>query len=395
MFKTKLKAVAAVLILIVTGLAPAVGRATAQRQTDRATEGARLGSHSSRPAQLRDVKRPRYPGPARITWPFGVVVGTVFVNVGQAVKQGDRLLSVQSDELAAIKIRYRQARAQWLRDKAALSAWSAANRSAAKNIPVYADADGKNFIELQNDETLSRLRMKLAKDKLLVYGLSVREGDSALDTGDDRKFRLVVRSPIDGIVTLLVAKQGEAYNESAILMVVDPASPLSRLADIGPAPPTVLVASDGKPFDLAKLHGKVVLVSFIYTTCNGVCPLTTQALVGVEEKLKETKLWGKSVEFVSITLDPNRDTPRVLRDYARAFKTDPAAWHFLTGSPEKVNKVIKAWDMWVKSDSSGVLDHPSRAFLIDPRGRQREIYNLEFLKPEMVVEDVRDLVNEK
>ena len=152
---------------------------------------------------------------------------------------------------------------------------------------------------------------------------------------------------------------------------------------------------DGTPFDLAKMRGKVVLVSFVYTTCNGSCPLTTQALVVVQKKLQEAKLWGKSVEFVSITLDPKRDTPRVLRDYAAGFKTDPAAWHFLTGSPEKVNEVITTWDMWVKGDSNGVLDHPSRVFLIDPRGRQREIYNLEFLTPEAVVEDVRSLISEK
>jgi protein SCO1/2 len=169
----------------------------------------------------------------------------------------------------------------------------------------------------------------------------------------------------------------------------------SRLADIGPAPRTTLVDSHEKPFDLAKLRGKVVLVSFIYTTCNGVCPATTQALVGVQKRLKEAGLWGKSVEFVSITLDPKRDTPRVLRDYAALFKADPAAWHFLTGSTEKVSDVIAAWDMWAKRDSTGVLDHPSRVFLIDTRGRQREIYNLEFLIAENVVEDVRGLINEK
>lgn len=168
-----------------------------------------------------------------------------------------------------------------------------------------------------------------------------------------------------------------------------------RLADIGPAPRAVLLDSHEKPFDLAKLRGKVVLVSFVYTTCTGVCPLTTQALSGVQKKLQEAKLWGKSVEFVSITLDPKRDTPRVLRDYASLFKADSAAWHFLTGSPEKVSEVITAWDMWVKTDSNGVLDHPSRVFLIDQRGRQREIYNLEFLKAETVVEDVRDLMREK
>jgi len=173
------------------------------------------------------------------------------------------------------------------------------------------------------------------------------------------------------------------------------AGPPARLADIGPAPPTLLVDSGGKPFDLKKLRGKIVLVSFIYTTCNGVCPLTTQAQSSVQKKLQDAKLWGKSVEFVSITLDPKRDTPAVLRDYSRLWGADPEAWHFLTGSPQTVNEVIESWDMWVKSDSKGVLDHPSRIFLLDARGRQREIYNLEFLKPETVLEDVRSLLGEK
>jgi protein SCO1 len=168
----------------------------------------------------------------------------------------------------------------------------------------------------------------------------------------------------------------------------------SRLADIGPAPHTVLIDSHTESFDLEKLRGKVVLVSFIYTTCNGVCPLTTRALSGVRTKLEEAKLWGKSVEFVSITLDPARDTPKVLEDYAKLWHADVASWHFLTGAPEDVARVIEAWDMWVKSDAKGVLDHPSRIFLIDRRGRQREIYNLEFLKPATVLEDVRGLLED-
>ncbi len=135
-----------------------------------------------------------------------------------------------------------------------------------------------------------------------------------------------------------------------------------------------------------------MLVSFVYTTCNGVCPLTTQALGRVQKKLEDAKLWGKSVEFVSITLDPKRDTAEVLRDYAKASGANSPAWHFLTGTPDEVNKAITAWDMWVKSDAKGVLDHPSRIFLIDARGREREIYNLEFLTPQTVLEDVRELL---
>jgi protein SCO1/2 len=166
----------------------------------------------------------------------------------------------------------------------------------------------------------------------------------------------------------------------------------SPLADIGPAPRTVLVDAAGKPFDLASLKGKVVLVSFVYTTCTGACPATTQAIARIQDVLKEAKLWDTSVAFVSITLDPKRDTPEVLREYARLFHADPAAWHFLTGPPGQVQSVIADWGMWVKTGPTGALDHPSRVFLLDPKGRQREIYNLEFLKPSDVLQDVRGLV---
>jgi protein SCO1 len=178
------------------------------------------------------------------------------------------------------------------------------------------------------------------------------------------------------------------------LLAATSGTPTSRLADIGPAPHTVLIDSHENSFNLEKLRGKVVLVSFVYTTCSGVCPVTTQALVRVRKKLEEAKLWGKSVEFVSITLDPKRDTAGVLQNYAKLWGADSPEWHFLTGAPDDVSKVVTAWDMWVKSDAQGVLDHPSRIFLIDGRGHEREIYNLEFLKPETVLEDVRDLLKE-
>ncbi|MHB1559216.1 MAG: SCO family protein [Isosphaeraceae bacterium] len=176
------------------------------------------------------------------------------------------------------------------------------------------------------------------------------------------------------------------------LSFAGPAS--SPLADIGPAPRTVLMDAAGNSFDLASLKGKVVLVSFVYTTCTGTCPGTTQAMVRVRKTLDEAHLWGGSVAFVSITLDPRRDTADTLRQYARVFRATDPSWHFLTGPPEKVAAVIADWDMWVKELPNGALDHPSRVFLLDPRGHQREIYNLEFLKPDAVLRDVRWLLDE-
>jgi protein SCO1/2 len=166
----------------------------------------------------------------------------------------------------------------------------------------------------------------------------------------------------------------------------------SYLADIGPAPAVDLMDSEARPFSLASLKGKAVLVSFVYTTCNGTCPMTTARLDRVRRALQDEGLWGRSVAFVSITLDPARDTPEILARYARAYRADPKSWYFLTGPPDRVAKVIAEWDMWARVDPSGVIDHPSRVFLIDPSGHRREIYNLETLTPGAVVQDVRTVL---
>jgi protein SCO1/2 len=163
----------------------------------------------------------------------------------------------------------------------------------------------------------------------------------------------------------------------------------SSLAVIGPAPKTELTDQDGKSFSLEHLRGKAVVVSFVYTTCSGVCPATTHRLTRVQQELEKAGLWGGQVEFVSISLDPARDTPAVLSGYARVYDCDTRSWHFLTGAPAEVARVVAAWGMWARVGPSGTLDHPSRIFLLDPKGRQREIYNLDFLQPETVTRDVK------
>jgi protein SCO1 len=180
-----------------------------------------------------------------------------------------------------------------------------------------------------------------------------------------------------------------------LIMSLAVSAPPSRLADIGPAPATILVDSSGKLFDLASLKGKAVVVSFVYTTCSGACPATTLSLSRIQKTLQQARLWGTSVQFVSISLDPDRDTIAVLTRYAQLFHADLANWHFLTGSRSEVQSVIAAWGMWARIGPTGVLDHPSRIFLLDQEGRQREIYNLEFLKEDAILEDVQWLLSER
>jgi protein SCO1/2 len=103
---------------------------------------------------------------------------------------------------------------------------------------------------------------------------------------------------------------------------------------------------------------------------------------------------GDKVRLLSITLDPVRDSPEVLRRYQKLYDADPANWTFLTGPPDDVHQVISAWGMWARSAPNGQLDHPSRVFLVDGRGRIREIYNLNFLKPDWVTQDIATLLEE-
>jgi protein SCO1 len=168
----------------------------------------------------------------------------------------------------------------------------------------------------------------------------------------------------------------------------------SRLAVIQDAPDFSLTTQDGGTLKKADLQGKVCLVSFVFTTCNGTCPATTHRMGQVQAALKERGLKGDRVRLVSITLDPARDTPEVLRKYMELYDAEPANWTFLSGDKERVNKVVAAWGMWARPAANGQLDHPSRVFLVDKKGRVREIYNLNFFKAAWVLDDVELLLKE-
>lgn len=172
-------------------------------------------------------------------------------------------------------------------------------------------------------------------------------------------------------------------------------APASRLAVIQPAPSFTLTKQTGEPLRSDDLKGKVLLVSFIFTTCNGSCPATTHRMADVQKELaKRGALKDGQVQLLSISLDPARDTPEVLRNYMKVYDVDAASWNFLTGGVADVARVVQDWGMWVKPAANGQLDHPSRIFLVDRRGRIREIYNLAFLKTPWVADDIELLLKE-
>jgi protein SCO1/2 len=155
--------------------------------------------------------------------------------------------------------------------------------------------------------------------------------------------------------------QGEAGSAGA-------SGAFSQLAETrDPAPDFELTDQNGARLSLADLRGKLVLLDFIFTSCPGPCPILTSAHVTLQRSLPP-ELRART-RFVSISLDPVRDTPMELRSYAQKRGADLTGWSFLTGDPEAVERVVKAYGVGTLRSEDGQLEHLVATFLIDPEGR--------------------------
>jgi len=110
-------------------------------------------------------------------------------------------------------------------------------------------------------------------------------------------------------------------------------------------PDVTLVNQDGKKVKLAALinSGKPVMLDFIYGTCTTICPVLSAGFTNLQNKLGQD---AANVQLISITIDPEYDTPTVMKDYLKRFRAKPG-WDFLTGSREDINRVMRAFDAYV------------------------------------------------
>jgi protein SCO1 len=153
--------------------------------------------------------------------------------------------------------------------------------------------------------------------------------------------------------------------------------PSRRIAVNQKAPRLTLVDQDGKPFiSEDRLHGKIVAMNFIYTTCSDVCPLFTVEFARLQRALKSQP--RQDFFLVSITTDPEIDTPKVLKAYAQRFEADFQNWAFLTGNELQMKQVWKAFGVQVIRRGRGLVQHTSLTTLIDARGSRR----INFLGPQ-------------
>ena len=166
----------------------------------------------------------------------------------------------------------------------------------------------------------------------------------------------------------------------------------ARLSKIGPAPEFALTTPDGARLALRDLRGKVVAVTFIYASCVDTCPLLTAKLAGLQAKLGTD--FGPRVFFASVTVDPERDTPEVLKRYARAHGANPAGWAFLTGTAAQIRDVERRYGIFARKNPGGDVDHTFLTSLIDRDGVLRVQYLGVRFDPDEMLGDLRSLLRE-
>ena len=158
-----------------------------------------------------------------------------------------------------------------------------------------------------------------------------------------------------------------------------------------------LVERSGSAISLSDLSGKVWVADFIFTHCAGPCPLLSLQMGALQEPLKELE----DVRLVSISVDPERDTPEVLEAYSRRYNADPEKWLFLTGEKADVYQLIRKGfqvtvDNTPEDEASDQIMHSLRFALVDRKGQVRAYYTgSDSDLADRLVPDVKRLLQEK
>jgi protein SCO1 len=143
----------------------------------------------------------------------------------------------------------------------------------------------------------------------------------------------------------------------------------AKLPDYDHVPQFAMTDSLGHTFDSKSLAGKVWVADFIYTNCPGPCPRMTSQMHRLQQRVKD----DSDVRLVSISVDPQHDTPAVLNQYAHRFGGPTSQWVFLTGTPATVH--LLAYETFHLGDVIGKMDHSTKFALVDKRGEIRGYYS--------------------
>jgi protein SCO1 len=143
------------------------------------------------------------------------------------------------------------------------------------------------------------------------------------------------------------------------------------LPEEGVVPPFQLTNQNGQSFASQQLSGKIWIADFIYSTCPGPCPMISTRMGELQKPLHET-----DVKLVSFSVDPQHDTPAVLRNYAAKLQAEPGRWEFLTGDKATIYRLSRdGFKLAANEGEAGQPIHSTRMVLVDRRGVIRGYYD--------------------
>lgn len=131
-------------------------------------------------------------------------------------------------------------------------------------------------------------------------------------------------------------------------------------------------------YSFADLPKKTRLVEFMYTRCPDVCPVTTLEMAKLKSQLEAEGVFGDEVEFLTITIDPKRDTLDILQEYAARFEVDEDTdgWAFLTGSDDNTLKLADALGFLYRDPGTGDMIHSTYTYLMDENNNLLEKFTM-------------------
>jgi len=150
----------------------------------------------------------------------------------------------------------------------------------------------------------------------------------------------------------------------------------TSLPVLGSVPDFTLTERSGKPFTRAEFDGKIWIADFIFTNCGGTCPIMTTAMAGLQKIIIEDEM--TEVRLVSISVDPERDTPETLSSFANGYGADPSRWHFLTGDGKAIQELANQGFHLAAATGIAAQEqiiHSNRFVLVDRQARIRGYYD--------------------
>ena len=208
------------------------------------------------------------------------------------------------------------------------------------------------------------------------------------------------KAPGDLFTATLVVEEVDAYlsalTRTGRAPLPDRTSvPLITAADLldpgDVVPDQVLVDQDKTPRLMVSLRGHRIALTFMYTRCPlpDFCPRMDRHFADVQAAIKADRSMA-DVRLVSVTLDPEFDTPDVLKAHAAALNADPAIWHFVTGEPPEVMAFARAFGVTAEPGEPGaMMVHNLRTAVIDPQGRLVSVESGNMWTPAELIADLK------